>query len=122
MLFVTSCSKEQINPASSTVVSENVIADRSSEVIINATVNPQGTDLANGIIVFTDFDSDPTGLDIASVQTLEFTDASGNPVSVQVDVVSFEIIIDDMIFEFVAPGTNFGELEIALEQSLIFEE
>ena len=120
-LFFTACTENSLSTTAPVEIAENVIFDRSN-VVINATVNPQGTDLENGIIVLTDFDSDPSGLDIASVQTLEFTDASGNPVSVQVDVVSFEIIIEEETMEFIVPEVDFSELEIVLEQSLLFEE
>ena len=119
-LFFTACTENSLSTTVPVEIAENIISDRSN-VVINATVNPQGTDLENGIIVLTDFDSDPSGLNIASVQTLELTDASGNPVSVQVDVISFEIIITDEIFELVVSGTDFNDFEISSDQSLVFE-
>ena len=121
MLFMTSCNKEQITPITSPNVSENVIANRTNQVTVNATVNPQGTDLENGIIVFTDFDADVSGLTIASTQQLDFIHSSGVTVTVQVDVVSFEIIILDGVLESTAPGTDFNDFEVSTDQSLVFE-
>ena len=119
-LFFTSCTENSLSTTAPVEIAENGISDRSTTVI-NATINPQGTDLENGIITFTNFDSYPSGLIIAPVQTLEFTDGSGAPVSIQVDVVSFEIIIDDEVMEFSSPGTDFNDFEISSVQSLVFE-
>lgn len=118
ILFFASCTKTSIAPVSDSFITADTVSSRSN-VMVNAIV--ANIIIADGTLELTEFDSDLEGLSIAPIQYLDFTDNSGELVSIQVNAIAFDIIIADGTLEFVAPEVNFDELAIVLNQSLIFE-
>lgn len=122
MLFVTSCTKTSMEPTSSTYVSDDTIAARSVTVEADVTVAAFEIIIEEGTMEFAGFDEDVDGLSIAPIQYINFTNAAGIAVSIQANVTAFDIVIEEGTMEFTVPSGNYSNLDVAVEQSLIFIE
>ena len=120
-LLFTSCSTDLLESAQPISETQTVSSRSSDEV--NCEVAAFEIIIEEGILTLVNFDNDVENMVIEEVQSIDLINLSTGRIEViHVNVVSFEIIIEEGILTFQLPPVDFGNFEIASQQTLNFTE